>query len=84
MGVLAAGPIASMLVEHGIAPDGLRPDSGFVPMLIAFSIGLVLAESAVIAAAFRAGRVRAGEALRDASLGKERLGSSAACSGSRS
>ena len=73
-GVLAAGPIASMLVERGIAPDGLRPDSGFVPMLIAFSIGLVLAESAVIAAAFRAGRVRAGEALRDASLGKERLG----------
>ena len=43
-------------------------------MLIAFSIGLVLAESAVIAAAFRAGRVRAGEALRDASLGRERLG----------
>ena len=73
-GVLAAGPIASMLVERGIAPDGLRPDSGFVPMLIAFSIGLVLAESAVIAAAFRAGRVRAGEALRDASLGRERLG----------
>jgi putative ABC transport system permease protein len=73
-GVLAAGPIASMLVERGIAPDGLRPDSGFVPMLLAFSIGLVLAESAVIAAAFRAGRVRAGEALRDASLGKERLG----------
>ena len=73
-GVLAAGPIASMLVERGIAPDGLRPDSGVVPMLIAFSIGLVLAESAVIAAAFRAGRVRAGEALRDASLGKERLG----------
>ncbi len=73
-GVLAAGPIASMLVERGIAPDGLRPDSGFVPMLIAFSIGLVLAESAVIAAAFRAGRVRAGEALRDASDGRERLG----------
>ncbi len=73
-GVLAAGPIASMLVERGIAPDGLRPDSGIVPMLIAFSIGLVLAESAVIVAAFRAGRVRAGEALRDASLGRERLG----------
>jgi putative ABC transport system permease protein len=74
VGALAAGSIASMLVERGVAPDGLKPDSGLVPMLLAFSIGLVLAESAVIAAAFRAGRVRAGEALRDASLGKERLG----------
>lgn len=73
-GVFAARSIASVLVQRGIAPDALRPDSGFVPMLIAFSVGLVLAESAVIAAAFRAGRVRPGEALRDASDGRERLG----------
>jgi putative ABC transport system permease protein len=73
-GTLAGGPIASMLVARGIAPDGLKPSSGLVPMAIAFSIGLVLAECAVLTAAFRAGRVRAGEALRDASLGRDRLG----------
>src|SRR4051812_31490310 len=57
-GTLAGGPIASMLVARGIAPDGLKPSSGLVPMAIAFSIGLVLAECAVLTAAFRAGRVR--------------------------
>jgi putative ABC transport system permease protein len=73
-GVLAAGPIATMLVDRGIAPEGLRPHAGWVPLLVAFASGILVSEAAVLAAASRAGRVRAGEALRDASLGRERLG----------
>jgi putative ABC transport system permease protein len=69
-----AAPIASGLVSHGTAPEGFQPSGNPIPFVIAFATGLVIAEVAASAAAWRAARVRPAEALMQASLEPPGLG----------
>jgi putative ABC transport system permease protein len=63
-----AAPIASGLVSHGTAPEGFQPSGNWTPFAVAFATGLVIAEVAASAAAWRAARVRPAEAFMQASL----------------
>jgi putative ABC transport system permease protein len=78
LGCLAGLPLASAigrgLVRHGIAPEGLQAKPNAIAVGIAFASGLIIAELAVMTAAFRAGRIRPAEALLDAAVERRSLG----------
>jgi putative ABC transport system permease protein len=78
LGVLAGAPLADLivdvLVEHGAAPAGFEPARSWVPLAAAIGLGIGIAQLAVIAAGWRAGRTRPAEALRDAAVEHTRPG----------
>ena len=78
LGCLAGVPLARAigrgLVDHGIAPEGLDTSPNPLALLIAFASGIVITEIAVLAAARRAARIPAAEALREAELEPRHLG----------
>jgi putative ABC transport system permease protein len=73
-GLPLAGAIGRGLVNHRIAPQNLHATPNLVALLVAFATGLLIAEGAVLAAAHRAARVPAAEALREAALEPRHLG----------
>ena len=73
-GLPLAVPIARALVRAGVAPDGFHASISWIPLLAAFGTGLLVCEIAVAAAAWRAGRVRPAESLREALLEPRGLG----------
>lgn len=73
LGLAAAPPLAGWMVDLGLAPSWFTVDIGtgpavWVPLLIAFCVGLGVALGGVWAASRRAGDVRPIEALRDAAV----------------
>jgi putative ABC transport system permease protein len=78
LGVLAgtplAGAIARELVDREVAPLGFAPGSSWLPLVIAVGGGVLVSQLAVIAAAWRAGRVPPADALREASIEHGRPG----------
>jgi len=68
LGRSAAPWLASLLVGNGLAPPWFRvPDHGW-PFVVAFVVGLTTALLGVVSAAYRAGRVRPIEALRETTV----------------
>ncbi|MFJ9774769.1 FtsX-like permease family protein [Kitasatospora sp. NPDC101157] len=66
---LAGAPaLAAWLVARGAAPDGFTARPAVGPMLLAATVGLLVALLGAVTAAVRAGRVRAVEALGDAAV----------------
>jgi putative ABC transport system permease protein len=78
LGVLAgtplAGWIARELVNRDVAPQGFAPGTSWLPLVIAVGGGILVAQLAVIAAAWRAGRVPPADALREAVIEHGRPG----------
>ncbi len=78
LGLLGGGPladaIAGAVVDHGVAPRGFAPGDSPVPLVAALGLGIGVAQLAVMAAAHRAGKVRPGEALREAAVEHHRPG----------
>jgi putative ABC transport system permease protein len=68
LGVQGASVLAWMLVSSGLAPGWFSVPVSAGALSLAFGIGLVVALLGVLLALRRAGRVRAMEALRDASV----------------
>ena len=85
LGLLAGRPlaraIADVLVDHGNAPAGFEPAHSWIPLVAAIGMGIGVAQIAVVAAAWRAGRVRPAEALREAAIDHARPGWLALLSG---
>ena len=81
LGVLAGGPLAralaDALADHGAAPQGFAPGSSWVPLAAAVGLGVGVSQLAVVAAAWRAGRVRPAEALREVAVEHGRPGAGA-------
>jgi putative ABC transport system permease protein len=73
-GLPLAAPVATALVSHGAAPEGFHASGNWIVFAIAFTTGLLIAELAVVTAAWRAARVRPAEALLEASLEPAELG----------
>ncbi|MFI6734689.1 FtsX-like permease family protein [Nonomuraea sp. NPDC050451] len=67
-GPLATRPILDLLSSLGMAPAWLVPSTSPVPSYVAFGTGVLVAVLGVIVAAWRAGRVRPAEALRQAAV----------------
>ncbi|MFF2081494.1 FtsX-like permease family protein [Kitasatospora sp. NPDC058162] len=63
-----APALAAWLVARGAAPEGFTARPAVGPMLLAAAVGLAVALLGAVAAAVRAGRVRAVEALGDAAV----------------
>ncbi|YCK40023.1 FtsX-like permease family protein [Actinomadura sp. ATCC 39365] len=68
LGPLGAQPILHWLISLGMAPAWLTPSTSPVPSFVAFAVGLLVAVLGVVAAAWRAARVRPAEALRTAAV----------------
>ena len=85
LGLLAGSPladaIAEALADHGIAPAGYGPGHSWIPLVAALGMGVGISQLAVMAAAWRAGRVRPAEALREAAIEHARPGWLALLSG---
>ncbi|MFI7643063.1 ABC transporter permease [Nonomuraea sp. NPDC049400] len=67
-GPLAARPILHLLSSLEMAPAWLVPATSRAPSYVAFGAGLLVAVLGVVVAAWRAGRVRPAEALREAAV----------------
>ncbi|WP_431929796.1 FtsX-like permease family protein [Nonomuraea jabiensis] len=67
-GPLATRPILDLLSSLGMAPAWLVPSTSSVPSYVAFGTGVLVAVLGVVVAAWRAGRVRPAEALRQAAV----------------
>ncbi|MFI9838108.1 FtsX-like permease family protein [Nonomuraea sp. NPDC051941] len=67
-GPLATRPILDLLSSLGMAPAWLVPSTSPVPSYVAFGTGVLVAVLGVVVAAWRAGRVRPAEALRQAAV----------------
>ncbi|MBB5778620.1 ABC transporter permease [Nonomuraea jabiensis] len=67
-GPLATRPILDLLSSLGMAPAWLLPSTSSVPSYVAFGTGVLVAVLGVVVAAWRAGRVRPAEALRQAAV----------------
>jgi hypothetical protein len=77
-GCLAELPLAIWigrgLVDHGIAPSGLRADANWIAPLTAFASGVVIAELALVTAAWRATHAGPAEAPLEAAVEPPGLG----------
>ncbi|HYB30261.1 MAG TPA: ABC transporter permease [Solirubrobacteraceae bacterium] len=73
-GIPLAGWIAKLLVQHGAAAKGFTAHVTVAALLIALFIGLLVCVVAVLAAAWRASRVPAADALREQRAGYQRIG----------
>ena len=73
-GIPLAGWIAKLLVQHAAAAKGFSPHVTVAALLIALIAGLLVCVLAVLAAAWRASRVPAAEALREQRAGDQRIG----------
>ncbi|MET9249852.1 ABC transporter permease [Nonomuraea sp. NPDC003709] len=67
-GPLATRPILDLLSSLGMAPAWLVPSTSPGPSYVAFGTGVLVAVLGVVVAAWRAGRVRPAEALRQAAV----------------
>ncbi|MER5948863.1 FtsX-like permease family protein [Streptomyces sp. NPDC001904] len=67
-GPLATQPVLDRLIRLGMAPAWTVPSDSVVPSLVAFPTGVLVALLGAVAAARRAGRVAAAEALREAAV----------------
>ncbi|MEU6780767.1 ABC transporter permease [Nonomuraea angiospora] len=67
-GPLATRPILDLLSSLDMAPARLVPSTSPVPSYVAFGTGVLVAVLGVVVAAWRAGRVRPAEALRQAAV----------------
>ncbi|MEV6030140.1 ABC transporter permease [Nonomuraea sp. NPDC052116] len=67
-GPLATRPILDLLSSLGMAPAWLVPSTSPIPSYVAFGTGVLVAVLGVVVAAWRAGRVRPAEALRQAAV----------------
>lgn len=67
-GPLATRPVLHRLIGLGMAPAWTVPSSSIVPSMVAFPTGVLVALLGAAAAAWRAGRVAAAEALREAAV----------------
>lgn len=67
-GPLATRPVLHWLIDLEMAPAWTVPSDSVVPSLIAFPTGVLVALLGTVAAARRAGRVAAAEALREAAV----------------
>ncbi|MFE6892108.1 FtsX-like permease family protein [Streptomyces sp. NPDC057694] len=67
-GPLATRPVLDRLIGLGTAPAWTVPSDSVVPSLVAFPTGVLVALLGAAAAARRAGRVAAAEALREAAV----------------
>ena len=78
LGLLAGGPLAGaltgVLADHGTVPLGFEPGRSWIPLVAALGLGVVVAQLAVVAAAFRAGRTRPADALNDVAVEHARPG----------
>ncbi|MFE9702272.1 FtsX-like permease family protein [Streptomyces sp. NPDC005930] len=67
-GPLATGPVLDWLINLDMAPAWAVPSHSAVPSAVAFPTGVLVALLGATAAARRAGRVHAAEALREAAV----------------
>ncbi len=78
LGLLAgpalSGLIAGLMADHGATPRDFGPTASWIPLVAAFGGGIVIAQLAVVAAAWRAGRVPPADALREAAIEHPRPG----------
>ena len=78
LGILAGGPlagaIAGAMADQGTTPRDFGPGDSWIPLVAAFGGGILIAQLAVVAAAWRAGRIPAGDALREAAIEHARPG----------
>ncbi|MEU3459497.1 FtsX-like permease family protein [Streptomyces sp. NPDC006733] len=68
IGPSATAPLLHWLIGHEMAPAWTVPSGSLVPSLVAFPTGVLVALLGAAAAARRAGRVAAAEALREAAV----------------
>src|SRR4051795_5200910 len=72
LGVVAGRPLANLLVgflaDRGEVGPAFAPSPSLVPLAAALAMGVVIAQLAVFAAARRAGRVPAADALREVAI----------------
>jgi putative ABC transport system permease protein len=73
-GAALAGVLGNALVDHGIAPEGMKVGLGLIPALIAVSGTVFTAQAAVLAAGRRAARVRPTQALAQSAAEPRLLG----------
>jgi ABC-type lipoprotein release transport system permease subunit len=81
IGVLLAGALRAWLVAQGMIPDAFPLDFGPLSILTAVLLCWVTAEAAVWSSGRRASRVRAVQALGEASVPRRRVGVARTCCG---
>ena len=78
LGVVAGGPLADAILhalqDRGVVPPNFAAGTSWIPLVAAFGMGVGIAQLAVVAAAYRAGRTRPAEALREAAVEHPRPG----------
>jgi hypothetical protein len=67
--------------DRGAVPAGFAPGTSWIPLVAALGMGVGIAQLAVVAAAFRAGRTRQAEALREVAIEHPRPGAVRVLSG---
>ena len=77
-GLLTAPPVASAIARsvsrHGAAAPGFAPANSWIVPAAALALGVLIAQLAVAAAAWRAGRIRPAAALREVAVEHNRPG----------
>jgi putative ABC transport system permease protein len=78
LGLATGGPLATAILEalqhRGVVPPDFAAGTSWIPLAAAIGMGVGIAQLAVVAAAYRAGRTRPAEALREAAVEHPRPG----------
>ena len=78
LGLVAGRPLADalarVLADHGTVPFGFEPADSWIALAAALGLGVGIAQLAVVAAAFRAGRTRPADALNEVAIEHPRPG----------